>query len=817
MRMLMNTRSISWVLFAGGFLLAAVGFVANSMWRELPWNATAQMFGVALVCLTVAWGLARLFHCSLATAAAVVWLLTLIYYTGWSTSAAVLLIAVAALALGSIVVPADTDARAPLSILTGLALLCGLDGWLLPYPIHYRATYFVALLLLIALRWRSVVELIRPISVSWRAAVKTSSAAAVLAVMLLGTASLFAWAPTLHNDDLTYHLGLPTQLQQLGYYTMSAGSNVWALSAWAADVLQGIVRLLAGTDARGCVDMLWLLLTASLLWKLGHRLGMRPWLCWLLVALYASLPTTASALGVMQTEGPTTAVIVGLALLIESSPRATRRLLLTAAILFGMLLSLKVINLTAAGPLGLWLLWKWRKSLSWRTVPFALVAFVVISGSSYFFSYVLTGNPVLPLFNQLFRSPYYHLGNFANATWATGLHWDIWWNLVFHTSRYQEGYDGGAGFVLVALLGALVAALIDRRTRLLSLVGIVAFVLPLTQTQYLRYAAPSLGLLLPAMLAATRLGNTDVRHTRAIGVLLVTLMLANVAFMPNGDWQVRGGMLGQLVVHGEDAVVDQLAPEVKIARFVAGTYGDEARVLVISQKACFGAPFGGRALVRCWYDPELVGLSDKANADASGRAWEHVFDYTGVNLLVLRGDDTTPAITAAMKSYGGQRVYSVGDVELWFLRHSVSGISMPAPPKAVIVQFDTTSALTGPTLVDAEIELSCTPSKTPIVTGWIAKDADGVQATQYHWATCTESEHARDVVQMKLPRKLKSLTVSAAPAYGKDLDLALSSASASWRKDLVGTRDLGRKWRDSPIAAIKKWNNARLAARRASR
>lgn len=812
----MNTRSISWMLFVAGFLLAAIGFVVNSMWRELPLDAVAQMLGVALGCLLIAWIVKRLLRCTLATAAATVWLFALVYYTGWSALAAVSLVAVAALALGSMLVRGDMEARAPLSILVGLALLCGLDGWLLPYPIHYQATYLVVLLLVIALRWRAVVELIRPVSMSWRSAVNAAPAAAVLTVMVLGSVSMFAWAPTIHNDDLAYHLGLPTQLQHLGYYTMAARSDVWAVSAWAADVLQGIVRLLSDTDARGSVDMLWLLLAACLMWKLGRQLGMRPWLCWMLVALYASLPTTASTLGGMQTEGPTTAVIVGLALLIEGSPRATRRLLLIVAILFGMLLSLKVINLTAAGPLGLWLLWKWRKSLSWRVVPLALLAFLVIGGSSYFFAYVLTGNPVLPVFNQLFHSTYYHFGKFDNTTWDTGLHWNICWNMVFHTSKYQEGYDGAAGFVLIALLGALVAALLDRRTRPLALAGVVAFALPLTQTQYLRYATPALGLLMPAMLASTRLGDIDVRHVRAIAILLVTLLLANFAFVPNVDWQVRSGMFGELLAHGRTAVVDQLAPEVKVAQFVDDTYGDDASVLVVSQKDCFGAPFGGRALVRCWYDPELDQLSDKADSDASGGAWMHVFDYTGANLLVLRSEDETSALTTAIRNYAGQRVYTVGGVELWALHRSVAGVSVPAPPKAVMVKFDTSSALPGPTMVDADVELSCTPSKTPIVLGWVAKDAHGAQVAQYHWATCKHSGHARDVVQMKVLGKLMALTVSAAPAYGQDLGLVLDSADASWRKDLIATRDLGRQWRNNPIVVIKKWNRARLAARRVS-
>lgn len=99
---------------------------------------------------------------------------------------------------------------------------------------------------------------------------------AVLALLAIGAMSTFAWPPTLDFDSLAYHLNLPSQLVTFGYYQMSVATNVWAVSPWAADVLQAIAWLVGGMQARGAVDTLWASLSLALMWKLCEELELRP-------------------------------------------------------------------------------------------------------------------------------------------------------------------------------------------------------------------------------------------------------------------------------------------------------------------------------------------------------------------------------------------------------------------------------------------------------------------------------------------------------------------------------------------------------------
>ncbi|HEX5353167.1 MAG TPA: hypothetical protein VFW60_03730 [Rhodanobacteraceae bacterium] len=484
-------RALPSFLFWLGVTLAVVGFVIDGMWNDVPWAGVAVLGELALAAAVLGWVLNRMTGWSLATATACVWLLALIYFAGLASFDAVIFLALASIALGGALVPSEWSGA--VSALVGFAVLSGVVGWLLPFPVHGRVGYIIGLLVLTALQWRAVVEVLRSALRSWRAAVELAPAGTWLMVMAAGIVSTCAWLPTIHYDDLSYHLGLPSQLVSLGYYKMDAASQVWAVNAWAADVLQAVTWMVAGHESRGMLDVFWLLLGLVLVWRLCEALDLPPWLRCIAVALYASLPLTAGALTGMQTEGPSAAVAAGIALLIQRSSKPDRRQLLVFASLFGLLLALKISNLTIAGPLGLWLLYRWRWHLPWRALPLSISLLLLVAGSSYIYAWVLTGNPVLPLFGGIFHSPYNVPTD--GGSWFH-LRWNIVWNLVFHTSRYApDSGDGSAGFVLVALGGSVLAALFRRRTRAFVLAAIGSFLLPLIAAPYLRYTHQAFALL----------------------------------------------------------------------------------------------------------------------------------------------------------------------------------------------------------------------------------------------------------------------------------------------------------------------------------
>ncbi|MBD8881282.1 hypothetical protein IHE49_12395 [Rhodanobacter sp. 7MK24] len=807
---LVGKRATRWrempsLLLWVGCALTVVGIAVNGMWSSVPWAPATLLVKLGLAVTLAAWVMKRPTGLSMATSAGLIWLLALIYFAGLASFAAVALLALASVALGSLLIPADWAARGTLSILAGLALIVGVAGWLLPFPVHRRAAYFVVLIAMVLVRWRVVGEVLRPIPQAWRAAVASAPAGMWLAVTAMGIATICAWMPTVHFDDLAGHLALPSQLVSLGYYKMDAASQVWAVTAWASDVLQGVAWLVAGQESRAILDAFWLLTGLVLIWHLCEALDLPPWLRCLAVALYASLPLTAGAVTGMQTEGPTAALTAGIALLIQRSPGPGRRQLLAFSLLFGLLLALKVSNLMVAGPLGLWLLCRWRTRLPWRFLPVALLLLLLVAGSSYTYGWITTGNPVLPVFNGIFHSPYYAPINFHDGHWDSGFHWDIVWNLVFHTSRYIEGGDGTAGFTLVALGGSLLVALLDRRARPLALVALGSFLLPLTQLQYLRYAHQALVLMIPAMLCGLPALAHESRSLPWIAGVLVALVVTNVAFISAGAWQLMGGELGQFLKEPRQDFMESYAPVDRLIDVVNQRYGPHARVLIAAANAPYAAGFAGKAYVIDWYDGELNAKAQQADKDSSGSAWARLLDETGANLLVLQSGHVSTALVSELVAARGELVLQSGDLQLWEVRRAISGSLLPSPSGTINLNFDVAAMPTQAVLAKARVVLGCTHSGEPVALSWtIARE--GAEPWSYsEWVNCLPDRTAHATLDVAIPQTVAAFKLIAQPAKAPDMKLSLISADLDARRDLGRQRDLALRMREKLRSVLAAW------------
>src|SRR5690606_26818272 len=175
-----------------------------------------------------------------------------------------------------------------------------------------------------------------------------------------------------------------------GRYALDVSQQVWSLAPWAGDVLQAVPQVVAHAEARGPLNLAWLAAAAMALWRLGALLGLVLALRWAAIALYASLPLTASLLGGMQTETPAVAVTFALAVVVLDVRVRCR--LVWCALLYGLLFARMPVHGIAATPLVLWVLWRQRGALP-GIGAFALgvAAFVAVGGSCYAYDWATTG------------------------------------------------------------------------------------------------------------------------------------------------------------------------------------------------------------------------------------------------------------------------------------------------------------------------------------------------------------------------------------------------------------------------------------------
>ena len=643
------------------------GLIQHRLWEALPTGRFAENVLIAGLVTLLAWPLRHWRQWSWANALGLVWMLALVWLGGLLPALAVALMLVAAIALGGLV---TGPGRPVLSCLIGLAMVAVLVSWTLQLPLHRWWVYLSLLVLIASTRHRALREQLRSAVAGWQAAVQLAPRAAAFAVLLLGVASSAAWLPTMQHDDLAYHAGLPWQLMVHGSYALDPTHQVWALAPWASDVLHAVAQVLARAEARGALNAFWLIASAAGLWQIGANIGLQPTLRWASVALFASLPLTAGLMGGMQTETAATAFTLALAAVILD-PGEVRHRAWVVALLFALLCAFKVMHGVAALPLIVWAGWRHRQRLAIGPLIGATLLALVAAASSYVYAWRIAGNPVLPLFNHVFQSPYFAPDNFTDDRWQAGFGADLPWNLTFNTARYLEGWDGGLGFVLIALAGAWLLALLDRRSRALAICATLGMALPLTALQYGRYLHPAMVLLLPPLMLALQRWLP----TRSAVALIVAVGLLNLAFQANGHWLLHvGGPKRALASLGnDDALFRRYAPERLIIATIRERAPASGAVLVLSNP--YHAELAGRGRTVAWYAPAMQAASAMADADPTGASWEALLNAAGIGEVIVSPETLTAPRQAGLQRSRARLELTVNEVQWWRIPRELS-----APP-----------------------------------------------------------------------------------------------------------------------------------------
>jgi hypothetical protein len=656
------------LLALAGALATVAGLILHGVWRELPAERLLLSLVLMAIAWLVAWPLRRAVRCSAATAFALAWLLALVAYCGPLPVLAVALLAAAAWAVGDALLPATSPGRPALAVTLGLILIAMLAGWTLIWPIHHPIVWATLLLVPVVLRRRALGTAARDAASRWRATVATAPRAAAWAVMLVGVASVACWIPTLQSDDLGYHLNLPTQLMLHGRYAPDAEYQVWSYAPWAGDALHGIAFVLARQDAHGALNALWLLLIAALIGgPLATAMRATPLERWIAVALFAAFPPLVWMAAGLQTELASTAVLVALVALIlaPASDARVPRGLFAGAVLFAGLFALKLVHGLVALPLLAFALWRHRAWIPWRWLPLACLLCIALATSSHVHAWLSTGNPVLPMFNHVFESPFFPREQFHDPRWHAGFGPDILWRLTFDTARYVEGWPGGLGFGLIALAGLWLLRLV-RPTHggphpALFVAVTACVLLPLLPMQYARYAWPGMILLL----ALLCFGAEAALGRRLFFWLFVGLCALNLAYQANASWLHHAAAVKRTIrsIASHETVVGEYVPERVLIRRIP--HEDARAVLAADPARNVVAELAGRGRTTSLHDPSLATDAEVAERDASGEAWAALFSRERIGWTLVHRATASHALDAGLRRAGAQRVESLHEIELW--------------------------------------------------------------------------------------------------------------------------------------------------------
>ena len=630
----------------------------------------ARYGAVILLPALLLWAIARAMGRPLvaATVLAIAIGIAVVAYAGIAQSAAwVVLLAVGAVAGGFLHGGGErTGGIAFTAMLAGLGAMAGLVGWVLPFPIHSAAVYVAtATLILLAGRHRLLASA-RSMKGAWSDAAGKEPLAACFAIAVIGLASVPAWLPTLNPDDNAAHLMMARDLLAGSYYRIDASSQVFAVAPWLNNALHAMTSVLAGGEARSVIGVGWLLAGCVGAYRVAQLLGARGAFPWLATALYASHPLTAYFGMTLQVDGASAAVLLHLVAscieLKRDEVRAASPWLIGA--LCGMLAGLKISNGVYLLVLGSWLIWHHLSLRQYRRLALLLAFAALVAGSSYFYAALITGNPLFPLFNGFFESPYMAAVDFSDPRWHAGVGIDAFWTLTFSTPSYMESYIGAAGLSMLALLGTWLVSVVSGGWRAaLTLFALATGLVVFLQVQYLRYIFPAMGLL--GTLAVVALSAQPWR--RAAVASLVALVLFQCGLIRTTSWILTAGAAEQLLRDGPRAVgqVEQsFVPERGLVRSLDAS-GRPYCLLFADITTSYAALAPSKSLVTGFYDPRMHAFANEADTDPSGARWKEGIERIGITHVEFRPAQARPGLVPALESLGFVMYERRGEAEVW--------------------------------------------------------------------------------------------------------------------------------------------------------
>ncbi len=521
-----------------------------------------------------------------------------------------------------------------------VALVVGPSMWL---SIHTPLVYLIALALPLWLHPAPLAALgdlaatLRPDRAPPLGARAVRAAIAGVLALNLGVVLL----PEVSFDALAYHLALPAAVKNAQGWSFDVARHVWAVIPMSGHWSFTTVYMLGGEAAAKLINLLWLLMLAAMVYRLGRRHATRG-AALLVTLLFVSTPLAFQETGGLFIENIQAAFLLcGVLSLLAFLEERRRVDALLTGVFFGTALATKLGSVGfLLVPLAImtWALVTPAADRGRNAAVFVL-ALALCAAFPFVNAWLVSGNPVFPYANDVFQSPYYDTERaFSDPRWHQGLDWDTLHRATFQSGDYLEATPGAPGFALLVLLplAVLHAATARRRFALVLVLVSLAFVVAVfSEMAYLRYVYPALPLFF--VLIATMLGDLARRERPAwwasVGFAVLAVAL-NLTYLSAAGWTHRDLRID--LVFDPEAQREYLKRRepVQIAvDYLNLVYGESARVAFFTRP--FIAGLEGVPFLDNWHNHLFREALHRSRGDA---ALMELFENSGLTHFLVGPD-----------------------------------------------------------------------------------------------------------------------------------------------------------------------------------
>ena len=553
-------------------------------------------------------------------------------------------------------------------LLLGAALWLAIWGLMLHFPINFRWLHIVLCLIPVLLVGRDGAfyrtSLSQCLNNGFNWVRSIPMVFWVIGIGVVGWVLRWAWFPTMGYDDHALHLRVWSELVAQRRFSFDIEMQIWSVAPFALDLLHAGISLMAGGDARSALNLGLAILLFMLMARILKGCDAPSWSQWLLIVLMASTPVFGNLLLTLQTELLLSVLtLAGARLVMTATGDWRKKHILGLLACAALLVATKLPGLVLASMLFAMLLvrWWWMRGevtvqcnrLRW-TVVLLVVPLGFVALHFYMVAWTLTGNPVFPLYNAIFRSPFYALENFSDTRWVHGFSIQSYVRAFFHTSEFFETGDRTAGWQYLIVLPMALLGLCRPTVRNLKLMAIPLLGFGLVMfsvTQYWRYLFPAMSLA-GIIMASLFVGRNYLAQAIGAVAALVCLTL-NIYYFSATSWMMTSPPSMSMSVQDKDALTRMYAPGAMITSRL-NVLSPGARVLYPTASP-LGATLYGKPIYVNWYSP---GRAATFSALTDVKAAGEFLHQANVDYVLLNMGDTSTSgapeviLRALMADYG---------------------------------------------------------------------------------------------------------------------------------------------------------------------
>jgi hypothetical protein len=430
-------------------------------------------------------------------------------------------------------------------------------------------------------------------------------------ILILTFIAAYILFPTVNSDENTIHLSLWAQFDKNAFFTISPSSQIWSVAPVTLALTHAILSLLSGADAKGALNLLLLVMLLGSLFKLLRTLDLDREEKLALVTLFLSTPLLAYALVGLQTDLFLALIFcTASALLIDLFVEYRIAKALAVITISALAVSAKLPALAIAGPILIGVITATLKSRiysSWNgATQLKIVLILALAGAlallPYVRAYLITGNPVFPLYNGIFKSEFAAPINFKDLRWASGANFTSYYGLFFNSKAHIEAannFIGGFQYFLLAPLAAISVLILRKKYLICLLLLSLCYLGPMFfSLQYLRYlfaAFPLLSVLMGVFYLAGK--KRGVYRTWLSASFYVTAA-ANILFLPGVCWIFFVSPFTFLMEKNRDIAVRDFMPEQQLNKEINAIKSNPTVLFAIGRP--YGATLVGVPIYNAW-------------------------------------------------------------------------------------------------------------------------------------------------------------------------------------------------------------------------